>query len=111
MFFDASCGFQAIARAAGVAAVVMTLLLVFVALTLLPEMEAIHFLSPFYEGSESVVRGALMELPRCLEAVSYTHLDVYKRQGRAAGDCGLPQIPQKVQGVGSAGTQGCTRCV
>lgn len=67
VFFAASCGFQAIARAAGVAAVVMTLLLVFVALTLLPEMEAIHFLSPFYEGTESVVRGALMELPRCLE--------------------------------------------
>lgn len=67
VFFAASCGFQAIARAAGVAAVVLLLLLIFLALALLPDMKSLHFLSPFYYGTEAVVRGAVMELPRCLE--------------------------------------------
>ncbi|MCI9414304.1 MAG: GerAB/ArcD/ProY family transporter [Clostridiales bacterium] len=85
VFFAASCGLQAVARAAGVAVVVVIAAMVFTLFSLLPEMRGVHFLSPLYDGVYPVVEGALYELPRSIEVAVVGMLLPYVRGSSSKG--------------------------
>ncbi|MCI8554638.1 MAG: GerAB/ArcD/ProY family transporter [Clostridiales bacterium] len=85
VFFAASCGLQAIARAAGVAVVVLLAVFLFTFFSLLPDMKGIHFLSPLYDGAYPILEGALYELPRTMELAVVGMLLPYVRGNSSKG--------------------------
>ena len=66
-FVAAFYGLEAAARTAAVVVFLMTLVIVFLGLSLIPDMKALNFPPLFYDGVAPVIEGALENLPRFLE--------------------------------------------
>ncbi|HIW73897.1 MAG TPA: spore germination protein [Firmicutes bacterium] len=66
-FVAAFYGLEAVARTAAVIAGLMLAAIVFLGLSLVPDMEALNFPPLFYDGFTPVLNGALENLPRFLE--------------------------------------------
>lgn len=66
-YFAALYGIESLARAAGIAVVLIVAVIGFVALALLPEMDAAYFPPLLYDGVLPVVSGTLEETARSLE--------------------------------------------
>ncbi|HIZ19730.1 MAG TPA: GerAB/ArcD/ProY family transporter [Firmicutes bacterium] len=66
-FVAAFYGLEAVARTAAVIAFFMVLAIVFLGLSLIPDMKALNFPPLLYNGAAPVINGALENLPRFLE--------------------------------------------